>query len=166
MREKEDANMDTMKETNRCEKEVVKEEKSNTFFSLCEGVEKSQETVHAWFNNKMTVLLMHMQYVKHRNPMAMMKTVFFLEEIEHHFIKSKAPRAVRNAFRYLKRYCSVYPNVTKRQCERAFEMIGRVYRAMGYKFNYTPSFTGFRVETREAVRRSVKEIFTPELCAA
>ena len=100
------------------------------------------DVVRAWFNNKMAILLMRMQYVKACDSETMRKTAFFLEEIEHHFISTKAPRSTRNAFRYLKRYLSVYPYVTKKHCERAFQMIVRIYQAIGYKFNFTPSFTG------------------------
>jgi hypothetical protein len=120
------------------------------------------DVVRAWVNNKMAILLMRMQYVKTCDPEAMRKTAFFLEEIEHHFISTDAPKLTRNAFRYLKRYLSVYPYVTKKHCERAFQMIVRIYQAIGYKFNYVPSFTGFWDKTKKTVRHTAKEIFKPE----
>lgn len=101
------------------------------------------EVVRAWFNNKMMILLMRMQYIRAQDALGMEKSVFFLDEIEHHFISPSAPKPIRNAFRYLRKYIAVYPCVTKAHCERAFEMVTRLYRAMGYTFNYAPSFSGF-----------------------
>ena len=121
------------------------------------------EVVRAWFNNKMMILLMRMQYIKAPDSLGMMKSVFFLDEIEHHFISTKASKSIRNAFRYLRRYISVYPYVTKTHCERACEMIARVYQAMGYKFNYAPSFNGFHDEIGKTGRRSMEHNPTKEI---
>ncbi|HOW87082.1 MAG TPA: hypothetical protein PKV84_00310 [Candidatus Omnitrophota bacterium] len=140
-----------------------KNEKNNTEMSnmlLSKNIEKERccykldNVVRAWFNNKMMLLLMKMQYIQPRDSFGMMKSAFFLDEIEHHFIATTAPKSTRNAFRYLKRYMTVYPYVSKTHCERAFEMITRVYQGMGYQFNYVPSFTGYRGEITKLGRRN------------
>lgn len=123
------------------------------------------DTVRAWFNNRMMILLMYIQYVRRLDTRNMLKSVFFLEEIEHHFIEGGAPYPIRNAFRYLKRYLTVYPRVTKKHCERAYEMVARIYAGMGYELRCKPSFGSFKSETRETIRRSAREIFAPALYA-
>lgn len=55
----------------------------------------------AWFNNRMTVILMLMQHSRLRDSRTMMKIEFFLNDIEHHFVDSHAPKHLWDAFRYL-----------------------------------------------------------------
>jgi hypothetical protein len=85
----------------------------------------------AWFNNRMTVVLIAVQSVRLRDSQSMMRIRFFLDDLEHHFVDGHAAKTVWDAFRYLKRYFEVYPKVTLKQCKRALEMVGRIYAILG-----------------------------------
>lgn len=89
----------------------------------------------AWFNNRMTVILMAIQCPRSKNPESAAKTRFFLEDIEHHYVDPHAPKAVRNAFRYLRRYFAVYPNACREHSEEATEMVERIYEALGLRLH-------------------------------
>lgn len=92
-----------------------------------------KEFFSGWFNNRMAIILMAIQHLKRKDAQAILRIEFFLEDVEHHFTDSHAPKWVRNAFRYLKSYFKVYPEVTLWQSYRAVEMIARIYESLGLK---------------------------------
>lgn len=89
-----------------------------------------------WFNNHMAMILLAIQHVRMKKVRSLMKMAFFLESIEHHYVPCDAPRCVRQAFRYLKRYFKVYPIVTQERSKRACEMVARIYEALELEFDF------------------------------
>lgn len=157
------------KENNRCQK-VEKIEESKSMVSMpssqdesLQGQEESRDysgLFRGWFNNRMTVVLMVLQNPSFRPPQTMQRIEFFLEEVEHHFVDAYAPKSIRNAFRYLKRYFRIYPNVTESHCRCAIQMVGRIYQALGMKFGFQPEiddlpyFRKQKMETCKVVTNS------------
>lgn len=104
-----------------------------------ETLESEKETgalFRAWFNNRMTVLLILIHHIQQRDPRMILKIDFFLTDIEHHFVDSHAGKPYRYAFSYLHRYLKVYPAVTYKGSHKAVEMVRRIYEALGFAFNY------------------------------
>ena len=64
----------------------------------------------------------------------MLRIEFFLDDLEHHYIDSHAEKPVRDAFRYLRRFLKIYPQVKPEHACRAFQMVGRIYGALGLNF--------------------------------
>ena len=91
-----------------------------------------------WFNNHMTIVLMALQSPRLRTSETAFRIRFFLEDIEHHFVDSHAPKSTRDSFRYLKRYFRIYPGVTENHCRRAIEMVGGIYQVLGLEFGFQP----------------------------
>lgn len=96
----------------------------------------------SWFNNHMALIVMALEYVRRRQPGFLMKVEFFLHGIEHHYLRPSRDKFVTDAFRYLRRYFKVYPNVKIEHSQRAFEMVGRIYAALGLELELqTESFS-------------------------
>ena len=96
--------------------------------------ERYKELFQGWFNNRMILLTMAIERPKAKTAEALLRMNFFLEDIEHHYIDSHAPKPVWDAFRYLRRFFKIYPRVEQKQSGRALEMIGRIYEAVGLEF--------------------------------
>ncbi len=77
-----------------------------------ESEKETEALFRAWFNNRMTVLLILIHHIRQRDPRMILKIDFFLTDIEHHFVDSHAGEPYRYAFSYLHRYLKVYPAVT------------------------------------------------------
>ncbi len=113
------------------------------FKPLATANKKMEDLAHraaimkAWFDNRMCLILMLIEIPRFKDLRTMLKNEMFLEDIERHFIESGAAAYFRNAFRYLRCYFGAYPCVKRRQSEKAIEMIGRIYHAMGYEFHYS-----------------------------
>lgn len=90
----------------------------------------------AYVNNRMNILVMWVQHMKLREiNTAKQHLEFFLYDMEHHFVDPYAGREIRNAFRWLKVYVRIYPEVfRKNRAQRAYEMIASIYDALGFKF--------------------------------
>lgn len=87
----------------------------------------------SYFNNRMTVLLMALQRVRPMAERARLHLALFLEDLEHHFVASDAPRSSRSPLRWLKAFLRVYPKVGTRDLKKAFEMVVRVYALFGLR---------------------------------
>ena len=122
-----------------------------------------------WFNNHMTILLFMVQQPKPRKARTMLRIEFFIEDVEHHYIGCHGGKSVHDAFRYLKRYCKVYPAVTYRHSERAVEMVGRIYEALGLKLTTIHSLAPtepHQERIKKEIKDSIKQIFRPALTCA
>ena len=133
---------------NRCQKVNKKEELESTYSSIDKstGLFKRQEggrdyngLFRGWFNNHMTIVLLALQNPRLRTSETIYRIRFFLQDIEHHFVDSHAPKSTRDSFRYLKRYFCIYPVVTESHCRRAIEMVGRIYQVLGLKWEFQDS---------------------------
>ena len=128
-------------------------------------LDRSVESLfRGWFNNRMYVVLMSFQHIKARDPQTILGIQIFLRDIEHHFIPSHRPKSLVHAFRYLRRYFTVYPHVSVEQSQRAIEMVGRIYEAMGMMLKqqsaYHPKLSADEKIRRE-IKVSVQEVFSP-----
>lgn len=87
----------------------------------------------AYVNNRMNILLMWIQCIKHRDLSATKQHLrFFLQDMEHHFVDPYAGKKTRNAFRWIHAYVRIYPNISKKdRTQKAYEMIGRIYDSLG-----------------------------------
>lgn len=94
-----------------------------------------RELFLGWFNNHMAIILLAIQYRRPTDRHAIFRILCFLEDVEHHYMDSKAPQPVWMALGYLKRYFRIYPEVTPKHCIRALEMVNKIYDALGLKSN-------------------------------
>ncbi|MCM8776387.1 MAG: hypothetical protein NC930_08610 [Candidatus Omnitrophica bacterium] len=117
----------------------------------------AEDLFRGWFNNHMTIIFMAIQSVRERDAKTMMRMQFFLQDVEHHYIRTCASRPTREAFRYLSRYFKVYPHVNGRQCRRAVEMVARIYQAIGYEF-HCQGRDRVRFKANENADRGVKTV--------
>lgn len=94
----------------------------------------------SWFNNNMCIFLMLIQRVTEREPKTMMRMEFFLYEIEHHYLKANVTKDVSVAFHWLRKFLTLYPDVSAKQCEKAVEMVRRIYGVVGLKLKQPAGF--------------------------
>lgn len=86
-----------------------------------------------WFGNQMTVLLMLLQRVRAGHEKTIWRIQFFLHDLEHHYAAIYCGRYGRHAFRYLRRFFKVYPRVNAGHCQRALQMVQRIYEMLGFE---------------------------------
>ena len=86
-----------------------------------------------WLNNRMAILIMLVECRKLRDPKRVLRINFFLEDLRHHYMPSNIEDSVQEAFDYLREFFNDYPAVTDQQCQKALEMVNRVYNALGYE---------------------------------
>ncbi|HNV86707.1 MAG TPA: hypothetical protein PKL97_07065 [Candidatus Omnitrophota bacterium] len=92
---------------------------------------KWQRLFDGWFNNHMMILLMAIQMPGKMAAEMRGNVGFFLDDLEHHYVDSRAGKNVWDAFRWFRAYLRVYPDFTRDYSRRALEMMGRIYGAMG-----------------------------------
>src|SRR3989338_1049914 len=94
----------------------------------------------AYVHNRMSILLMWIQNTSKtgRNISARkQQMMFFLHDLEHHFIDPYVDQKVRDAFRWLRIYIKVYPLASKKdRTQRAYEMVARIYEGLGIAFRF------------------------------
>jgi len=95
-----------------------------------EAESKGYVSFKGWFNNRMMVILMLMQDIRRRESRSMLRAEFFLEDVEHHFVKPSSGREIRNAFRWMRRYLKQYPQVTREHSRKALDQVSRIYDAV------------------------------------
>lgn len=87
----------------------------------------------AFVHNRINILVMWIQRISKRDVTEEKRhLMFFLHDMEHHFVDPHVDKKLRDAFRWIRIYIKIYPAVCKKdRKERAFEMIRRVYEAIG-----------------------------------
>ena len=116
---------------------------SKTDQAFCK--EKLEDLFWAYFNNKMTVLLMVIEHPAIASSVLKPeKQKIFLQDIYHHFLSSRADRKYHRAFRWLNCFFDRYPDIGCKQIYRAIRMVGLIYEAFGRKLN--PRLEAIRLE--------------------
>lgn len=113
---------------------------------------KIKDLFQGWFNNRMMVILMAIQHIRAMDPKMKIGVELFLHDVEHHFTSPHGPEAVRHAFRYLKDYFSLYPVVEVAESEKAIEMVGRIYEALGMELSLQSHYS-VQLSLAEKLRR-------------
>ncbi len=90
----------------------------------------------AWLNNLMAILVMRIQVVKSVDSDLTKRILFFLGDLNSHYLPSDAPESQREAIRYLKDFFTVYPAVDIDQREAALRRVARIYEAFGHRFEF------------------------------
>ncbi len=85
----------------------------------------------AWVNNKVAGLIWTIQRGGEGDERGFLRHLFFLDEIEHHFIDSHARRAVWRALDYLRRYFNAEAGSKDRHRGKALEMVSLIYEELG-----------------------------------
>ncbi len=86
----------------------------------------------AYFNNRMYILLMWIQRPREKSERSKLHVELFLHDMEHHFVDPYVDQKARHAFRWLKAFVRIYPNVEKKnRFVTAHQMVARIYRAVG-----------------------------------
>lgn len=104
----------------------------------------------AYFNNKMTVLLMMIEHPElAKSTISAEKQKMFLHDLYHHFLDCHAPTKYHHAFKWLNRYLGRYPEVHYSEVYRAIKMVSLIYEAFGKKLDS-------RIEAMRIEKESVK----------
>lgn len=86
----------------------------------------------AYFNNRMTVLLMMIEHPEiSRDVLSVERQKFFLKDLYHHLLPSPCPVKYRRAFQWLFRFLDAFPKVSPWRIYLAIEMVGIIYDAFG-----------------------------------
>lgn len=104
------------------------------------------EDFTGWFNNHMAIFLMMVQYGIPGETRSVLRAELFFHDLEHHFMNPDPGKQTCDAFRWLRRYLALYPNVRKKHLLRAFMMVGRIYRTFGMELRSQPG-------SRESITR-------------
>ena len=90
----------------------------------------------AYVHNRVYILVMWIQHISKRDITEEKRhLMFFLHDMEHHFVDPHAEKRLRDAFRWIKVYIKIYPGVCKRdRKEKAYELIRRIYEAIGVEW--------------------------------
>lgn len=114
-----------------------------------------------WLNNRMGMILMAIQCIKAKEQSTLAHFEFFLHDLEHHFLAGD--RSLSEAFRYLRRYFRVYPNVTLAQSRKALEKVKEIYNAFGLELEI--SGLSPKLSREERMKRQIRE-YLQEILAA
>lgn len=89
----------------------------------------------AFVHNRISILVMWIQRRTQRDITENKRHLqFFLHDMEHHFVDPHVEKRLRDAFRWIRVYIKIYPDVFKKdRKEKAYEMIRRIYEAIGIK---------------------------------
>jgi hypothetical protein len=91
-----------------------------------------EELFVAYFNNRMTVLLMMIEHPElKRRTLSVEHARFFLHDLYHHFLPPGCPAQYGHAFEWLLRFLDVYPDVTPHRIYEAIGRVGLVYECFG-----------------------------------
>ena len=114
-----------------------------------------EELFTAYFNNRMTSLLMMIERPEiSREVLSVERQRFFLEDLYHHFLPSKCPTKYRWAFRWLFRFLDIYPDIPSRRIYTAIRMVGFVYETFGLEL--APRIESVRLEREGMINRRKK----------
>ncbi len=98
------------------------------------GKEETKDLFQAYFNNKMTIILLMLQK---RNPtpdsLASLKAGVFLEDLYHHMLRSEYQQKYGRVFKWLRHFFRRFPYVKPVQKRKAIEYLGLVYQMFGFK---------------------------------
>src|SRR3990167_1891124 len=87
------------------------------------GGKKLEDLFWAYFNNKMTVLLMMIEHPEiTRSVLSVEKQRAFLKDMYHHFLPTGADPKYHRAFRGLDAFLARYPDI---KCQDIYEAIPR-----------------------------------------
>ena len=90
----------------------------------------------AYFNNKMTVILLLLQKRKAEpDSLAAMKAVIFFDDLFHHMLKAEFQQSYHRVFQWLRLFFKRFPYVKPIQKRKAMEYIRVVYQLFGINFN-------------------------------
>ena len=100
------------------------------------GKEETRDLFVAYFNNKMTLILLMLQ---RRTPgmgaLAALKARIFLDDLYHHMLRTEYQQCYRRVFQWLVIFFIRYPDVKPVQKRKAIEYIKIVYRLFGLELN-------------------------------
>ena len=100
------------------------------------GKEETRELFVAYFNNKMTIILLMLQRrVPGTGALAALKAQIFLEDLYHHLLRSEYQQCYGRVFQWLRIFFMRFPNVKPVQKRKAIEYLGLVYRMFGLKLD-------------------------------
>lgn len=104
--------------------------------SLLDKDESIGTLFNAYFNNKMTAILLMLQRGTSRADVAVsFKAIIFLDDLYHHLIRHEYQTSHARVFQWLKIFFKKYPHVKPLQIRKAVEFIGVVYGLLGLKLN-------------------------------
>ena len=90
-----------------------------------------EEGLMSWFGNHMTRILCSVQHIRAKDPRTLVKIGMFIEDLEHHFMAGPLNHELKAAFKFLRLYFAVYPDVTIRHSYTALKMVRKIYQALG-----------------------------------
>ena len=111
--------------------------------SLCE--ESARDIFRAYFNNKMTVILLLLQ--KRRvepDSYSAMRAVIFFDDLYHHMLPNAYQQSHGRVFQWLKLFFKRFPYVKPLQKRKALEYLKIIYQLFGMKLNVTDAGIGRR----------------------
>ena len=111
--------------------------------SLCE--ESARDIFRAYFNNKMTVILLLLQ--KRRvepDSYSAMRAVIFFDDLYHHMLPNAYQLSHGRVFQWLKLFFKRFPYVKPLQKRKALEYLKIIYQLFGMKLNVTDAGIGRR----------------------
>ncbi len=109
--------------------------------SLCE--ESARDIFRAYFNNKMTVILLLLQ--KRRvepDSYSAMRAVIFFDDLYHHMLQGEYQLSHGRVFQWLKLFFKRFPYVKPLQKRKAIEYLKIVYRLFGMQLSLAGSGSG------------------------
>lgn len=123
--------------------------KNNLLKTIAGG--EIKELFLAYFNNRMTVLLMMIEHPEiSRDVLSVQRQKYFLDDLYHHFLPSQCPTRYRRAFEWLFRFLDTFPDIPPRRIYTAIRMIGLVYEVFGLELE--ERIEAVRLE-REGIRK-------------
>ena len=111
--------------------------------TLCE--ESARDIFRAYFNNKMTVILLLLQ--KRRvepDSYSAMRAVIFFDDLYHHMLPNAYQLSHGRVFQWLKLFFKRFPYVKPLQKRKALEYLKIIYQLFGMKLNVTDAGIGRR----------------------
>ena len=113
---------------------------------------KLENLFWAYFNNKMTILLMMIEHPEiAKSALSCERQKLFLHDLWHHFLSSRAKMKYHHAFRWLERFFECYPDITFRHTYKAIKMIELIYEAFGHCLS--PRLEAIRLEKEDSIKK-------------
>lgn len=100
------------------------------------------ELLTGWFNNKMTVVIIRIQYAPvwagKTVPVDVREQLIFLNDLQHHYSREgHGKKAYHNATKWLKAFFRVYPKrITPERSKKAWQRVKAIYEGFGMRFPF------------------------------
>jgi hypothetical protein len=100
------------------------------------GKEETRDLFVAYFNNKMTIILLMLQRrMPGTGALAALKAQIFLDDLYHHMLRSEYQQHYGRVFQWLGIFFMRFPNVKPVQKRKAIAYLGLVFRMFGLKLD-------------------------------